>query len=275
MAKISSQERLLYREKIKKYRDLIDAGLAGERKALEEIKQGPEAPALKLLSLAEDMLDLASCYIIQNGISQSVLRIRDEEALNEARKSIYKSVIYLERVVTALLDAPYSEYEEKLEQIAPLNAAQRYFLVRKMGLAINLLENAYGENSKWKWAFVELEGRYATAAKNIINLRDMVSNTDPRSPDYAPTVYHLRLVVKLLMRAADRYRERYELSTDRVGDFEKGISFLSALRRIYLVTGDRENAWEVKRKLDIWEAKLKADVQRGRGPETPAAGPLP
>ncbi|MDR2377042.1 MAG: hypothetical protein LBD96_11470 [Treponema sp.] len=262
MMKISDQERLHYREKAKKYRLLIEAGITNEKKALEEINRDPENSALKRLALADDMLNLTSFYIIQNGISQSVLKIRNEGALNEARKSVYKSVIYLEQVVTGLLDAPFSEYEEYLKQIARLGAQQRYFLIRKMGITINLLENAYGENSKWKWTFVELEGRYATVAKNILDLKNTVSNIDPRSPNYAPTVYHLRLILKLLMQAADRYRERYELSTNRVSDFETGINFLSALRRIYLILGDREKAWDVKRKLTIWETKLKTDTQR-------------
>jgi hypothetical protein len=273
MMKISDPERLRYREKTKKYRLLIETALVNEKKALEEISRDPDASGLKRLALADDMLDLSSCYIIQNGISQSVLKLRNEEALNEARKSIYKSVIYLEQVVTTLLDAPFSEYEERLKPIAPLDAARRYFLIRKMGLAIGLLENAYGENSKWKWSFVELEGRYATVAKNILDLKKAVSHTDPRSPHYAPTVYHLRLVVKLLMRAADRYRERYELSTNRIEDFEMGINFLSALRRIYLILMDKEKAWDVKRKLSIWETKLRTDTRRNRSPGSSAAGP--
>jgi hypothetical protein len=210
----------------------------------------------------EEMLNLTSYYIAQNGISQAVLKNKNEDALNEGRKSVYKSVIYLEKIVTSLVDAAYSEYEDNLKQIESLNAARRYHLVRKMGLTIQLLENAYGENSKWKWSFVELEGRFAATAKNILNLRNAITNSDPRSPNYAPTIYHLRLVKKLLMQAADRYRERYELSTNRVSDFETGIRYLSALYRIHILLGDREESVAVKRKLDIWENKLNRDKQR-------------
>jgi hypothetical protein len=273
MSKISNQDRIQYREKTEIYRALIESGLANEKEILGTINRNPERGGLKLVDLAGAMLDLSSYYLVLNGISQSVLKIKNEEALNEARKSVYKSVIYLEQVVGVLLDAPYAEYEEKLERIAALDARRRYFLVRKMGLAVKLLESAYGENTKWKWAFVELEGRCATVAKNIIDLRNAVSNTDPRSPNYAPTVYHLRLVEKLLMQAADRYRERYELSTNRLSDFQTGIDFLSALRRLCQILGDREKAWDIKRKLGIWEAKLKTDALRSRDPEPPEADP--
>jgi hypothetical protein len=271
MSKISSQDRARYLEKIKRYHASIEACLDKEKEILNTIKDAPENPASRRLSLVDVMLNLGSYYLAQNGISQSILKLKNEDALNEARKSIYKSVIYLEQVVGRLVDAPFSEYEKYLEQIDFLSPEQRYYLVRKMGLAIYLLINAFGENSRWKWAFVDLEGRYAAAAKNIINLKTVVSNMDPRSPHYAPTVYHLRLVKKLLTLAADRYRDRYELSTNRVNDFEMGIRFLHALRRFLLVFGDREEAWTVKRKLDIWETKLNKDIQR----EAPVKSSLP
>ncbi|MDR0640827.1 MAG: hypothetical protein LBG07_00035, partial [Treponema sp.] len=262
MSKISGQDRAQYLEKIKNYHTSIETCLDKEKEILNTIKNSPEDSTFMRLSLVDVMLNLSSYYLIQNGVSQSVLKLKNEDALNEARKSIYKSVIYLEQIVGNLIDAPFSEYEEKLEQITFLSPQQRYCLIRKMGCAIYLLENAFGENSKWKWAFVDLEGRYAAAAKNIFNLRTVVSNMDPRSPNYAPTVYHLRLVKKLLMQAANRYRDRYELSTSRVNDFEMGIRFLSALRRLLLVFGEQEEAWTVKRKLDIWESKLNKDIQR-------------
>ncbi|MDR2746627.1 MAG: hypothetical protein LBB77_04190 [Treponema sp.] len=261
MSKISSQDRAQYLEKIKNYHASIEICLGKEKDTLNAIKNAPEDSAFKRLFLVDVMLNLGSYYLAQNGVSQAVLKLKNEDALNEARKSIYKSVIYLEQIVGSMIDAPFSEYEKDVEQIAFLNPKQRYYLVRKMGLAIYLLENAFGENSKWKWAFVDLEGRYAAAAKNIIDLKTVVSNTDLRSPNYAPTVYHLRLVKKLLMQAADRYRDRYELSTNRANDFEMGIRFLQALRRLLLILGDQEEAWAVKRKLDIWETKLNKDIQ--------------
>jgi hypothetical protein len=262
MSKVSSQDRARYLEKIGQYHVSIALCLDKEKEILNAVKNDPGNSAARRLSLADLMLNLGSCYLAQNGISQSVLKLKNEDALNEARKSMYKSVIYLEQVVGSLVDAPFSEYEKYLEQIEFLNPERRYRLVRKMGFAIHLLINAFGENSKWKWAFVDLEGRYAAAAKNIINLRTLVVNMDPRSPNYAPTIYHLRLVKKLLMQAAGRYRDRYELSTGRVNDFEMGLRFLQALRRLLLISGDREEAWTVKRKLDIWETKLNKDVQR-------------
>jgi len=262
MAKISNEERHKYFEKIKPYKVVIDAILKREQAAVQLIRKEPESAAFKRLGLVEEMLDATSHYILINGISQAVLKVKNEDALNDARKSLYKSVIYMEEVVTNYVDAPFSEYEEKLAVIESIDADKRYLLARKLGLAIELLENAYGDNTKWKWSFVELEGRYATVTKNLMNLRNAVANTDPRSPDYEPTVYHLRLIKKLLTQSADRYREKYELSTNRIDDFKQGITFLAALRRVHVLVGDREEAEIVKKKLDIWTIKLESDLRK-------------
>ncbi|MDR1106077.1 MAG: hypothetical protein LBL44_06950 [Treponema sp.] len=262
MAKISNEERHQYFEKIKTYKVSVDAILKREQSLIPAIKQDPQGAAFKRLALADEMLNLTSNYIILSGVSQAVLKVKNEDSLNDGRKSLYKSVIYLEEIVGNLIDAPFSDYEEKLAAIESVDAARRYLLVRKMGLTLDLLENAYGDNTKWKWSFVELEGRFAAVTKNIMDMRNAVANTDPRSPNYEPTVYHLRMLKKLLMQAADRYREKYELSTTRIDDFKMGITFLLALRRIHIILGEREEAETLKKKIDIWSVKLEADKKK-------------
>jgi hypothetical protein len=262
MAKISNEERHQYFEKIAVYKAAIDTILKREQNVIVIIRKDPAGAVFKRLALVDEMLNLASNYIILNGVSQSMLKVKNEDALNDGRKSLYKSVIYLEDIVTNHVDAPYSDIEEKLAEIASVDPARRYALIRKMGLAIHLLENAYGDNTKWKWSFVELEGRFAVVAKNIMDMKSAVVNTDPRSPNYEPTMYHLRMIKKLLMQAADRYREKYELSTNRIDDFKMGINFLAALRRIHIMLGDREDAETVKKKIEIWSAKLESDLKK-------------
>jgi hypothetical protein len=264
MAKISEGDRHLYLARTKIYRDTIDAILSREKNILAEIQENPEAEgvAFKKLALAEEMLNLSSNYVIINHVSQAVLNVKDEEFLNEGRKALYKCIIYLEDVVSNYIDIPFTDFEEKLTEIETIDASRRYLLVRKIGLAIEIVELAYGDNSKWKWAFVELEGRFATVAKNIFDMKNAFTNVDPRSPNYEPTVYHLRLMKKLLTQAADRYRNKYELSTNRIDDFKLGINYVGALRRIHILMGEREEAETVKKKYEIWAAKLEADMKR-------------
>lgn len=262
MAKIKDFDRHTYHEKVKLYQAAVDLLLKKEKNTLLEMKDNPDEAALKRLTLVDEMLNLASYYIAIHGVSQIVIKIKNEESLNEARKSLYKAVIYLEEIVTNFIDAAFSEYEEKLSEIEIFDPTQRYNLIRKMGLAIDILEQAYGDNSKWRWSFVELEGRYAAAAKNILDLRNVLENSRPTSPNYEATVYHTRLIKKLLQQSADRYREKYELSSGQQHDFKTGLAFLAALKRIYTVLNDRNDAEEVKKKLAIWNTKFEADMKK-------------
>jgi len=262
MAKISNEDRHKYYEKIKPYKAVIQALLKREETVREIIKREGTGVAFKRLTLTEEMIALTANYIVLSGVSQSMLKLRNEEALNDARKSLYKAVIYMEEIVSASIDAPFSDYEEKLAEISTVDSQKRYNIIKKMGLVLQLLEDAYGDRTKWRWAFVELEGRFATVAKNIFNLKTAIANTDPSSPDYEPTMYHLRMIKKLLMQAADRYREKYELSTNRIDDFKMGITFLNSLRRIHALLGERENAETLKKKADIWTSKLEMDTKK-------------
>ena len=262
MAKVSDLDRRLYHEKVRQFVSMTKALLDTEKKLLAEARKNtPNAPVQKLV-LTDEMLNLASNYMAINGISQSVLKSKNEEALNEARKSLYKAVIYLEEVVSNSIDAPFSDYEEKQLAIDSFDPNQRYGLICKMGIAIDMIELAYGDNSKWRWTFVDLEGRFAAVAKNIINFKNVYSNSSPESPYYESSVYHLRLVKRILAQAADRCREKYELSTGQVSDFKTGINFLGALRRIHIVLSESEESNEIKKKLAIWSTKLETDLKK-------------
>lgn len=253
-----------YLEKTAGYQSRVEALLEKEKETLSLIEQQPAEGSLKRLGLAEDMLNLASNYMVLNGVSQAMMDQKNEIALNEARKSLYKGVIYLENTVTAFVDAAFSEYEDKLALISTVSAAERFRLIKKTALAIKLLENAYGENSKWKWSFVDLEGRFAAVAKNILDLKKAAANTDYQSADYEPIIYHIRLIKKLLTTAAGRYRDRYELSTNRIEDFKQGLNFLNALKRILFLLGEKDETEAVKKKSEAWAAKLDMDMKSGK-----------
>ena len=262
MARISKEDH--YLEKIEPYRARIQSLLKQEEVMLQIIEKDNRGAAVKYLALVDEMIFLTSNYIVLAGVSESVLRLRNQEVLNAGRKSLYKAVIYLEKVVGSLIDAPFSEYAEHLAEIATVDAGRRYALIRKMGLAIRLLQSAYGDNTKWKWAFVELEGRYAAVAKNIIDLKAAAVNADPRSPEYEPMVRHLKLVKRILLYTASRYRDKYELSTNNIDDFRMGIQFLGALRRIHSLFWERQDAEAIKKKIDIWQTKMEDDRKKQR-----------
>ncbi|MDR1986756.1 MAG: hypothetical protein LBP88_07285 [Treponema sp.] len=251
-----------YITKINEYKLAIDTILKAEAKLVSEIAQeSPDIP-LKQFDLVETRLNLASYYMILTGMTRSVLKKDNQGALDEARKSVNKCIASLEDMASRYVDALFTDYEDKLVLLEPVSPERRYYVIQKLGLTIQLLENAYGDNSKWKWSFVDMKGRFATVTKNVFDVRNMVANIDPRSPHYEVTFYHLQMIKQLLLQAGERYRERYELSTGSIEDFRMGLNHLNALRRIHILLGESPESEMLKKKIDSWSAKLEADLRR-------------
>ncbi|MBC6713427.1 hypothetical protein [Treponema sp. Marseille-Q3903] len=264
MAKISEETRLHFSEAIQPYKAKITALLGKEKTMLNGMHAGDIDFENKKIILCEDMIYIASLYIAQNSLSLKLMEVKNNDALNDARKILYKAIIYLEEVVTDGIDVPYSELSDKLEKISSVSIANRYMIIRKLGLAITILKDAFGDNSKWKWSFVELEGRFSTIAKNLIDMRSSVKDYfDPHSEDYETTVLYIRLITKLLTNSATAYRDKYELSTRRIDDMRNAIKYLLALRKLNVAIGNSEQAEEIKKKAIVWKDKMDSDHKSG------------
>jgi len=262
MKKPSEEARRRYAEEIQGYKNAIESILVREKTLKQVITRRDEGANYRRLTLAEDNLNIVSNYLLMSSLSLLFLGVKNEAYLGEARKSIYKAIVYVEEVVSAFVDAPFSDYEDGLETISGFSDESRYAFVRKLGFTIDSLEEAFGENSKWKWSFVELEGRYAAICKNLLNLKTFVGAMDPRSEGYSARMAHLSLARELLQQAADRYREKYELSTLRIDDIKAGINYLTAVRRLHIVLGEAEQADVVKKKAEIWRTKMENDIKK-------------
>ena len=264
MAKISEETRLHFAEVIKPYKERISLTLEKEKTMLNGIHEGDVDLCFKKLLLCDDMIYVSTLYMAQNSLSLKLMEVKNNDALNDARKILYKAIIYLEEIVTNIIDTPYSELTPYHEKMTSINIKRRYEIVQKLGLAINMLKDAFGDNSKWKWSFVELEGRFATVAKNLIDMKSAVKDYfDPRAEDYETTVLYMRAIIRLLNDSATAYRDKYELSTRRIDDMRNGIKYLLALRKLYLAIGDSDNAEEVKKKALVWKDKMDADHKAG------------
>jgi hypothetical protein len=262
MAKVSKQARDKYIENSKEYKQKINAILEKERKIKLNLKKGELSLNPRRIELAEDNIVLVSYYIVLNSLSVSMLGIKNESYLNDARKCLYKSIIYLEEAVTPYIDVPFSELDDHMASIDMIDDKRRYTLVRKLGYSIQAVEDAFGATSKWKWSFVELLGRYATVAKNLLDLKHMIKKLDPRVEGYAERYNWLELVKRLLQKAADKYREKYELSTQRIDDMKLAINYLAALKRLYINLNEIHNIDVVKKKIDVWNTKMEADLKK-------------
>lgn len=264
MAKISAEAKKRYFDKVKEYKQETETILGREKNILETINGDDASSQYKRLTLADERMNLASYFLLLNRLSVALLGVKNEAFLNDGRKSCYQAVIYLEEVVSNRLDAPFSDYSEFLEKIEDIGDAKRYEMVRKLGFTIQSVEDDFGENSKWKWSFVELEGRFATVTKNLLNMKTLVAGLDPRVEGYQARLNHLNLAKELLQRSADRYRQKYEGSTLRIDDFKLAISFLAALRRVHILVGETQNADAMKKKMDVWKTKMETDERNAR-----------
>lgn len=266
MAVNLSEKEKIYYEQIAEYDQLIKIITKREENILGLIQKDENGASYKRLILVDEMIFLSSVYLAKHSYSVSAIGGKNENILNEARKTVYKAIIYLEEIVTTLIDAPYSEYEENVSQIGNLPQKQRFYLIRKLGLIIQMIINAYGDNTKWHWSFAEMRGRYAILAKNILDLKYVASVImDPHHEDYDCIILHLRLVKKLLSETADEFRKKYEIATNNLDHFSTAINFLSGLRRMHMVLGEHREAEEVKKKLDIWNAKMEKDRKKNSG----------
>ena len=154
MAKLTEQNRDLFAAKMQPYKDNIDNICEKEKNMLAVMAKDKTGLSYKRVLLAEQMIYVTTLYVHINNLSVEILSIKNTDALNEARKTLYKAIIYLEETVTDFIDAPFADYEDKVAEIANIPLAKRYELSRKLGLAIRLVMDGYGDNTKWRWTFI-------------------------------------------------------------------------------------------------------------------------
>ena len=140
MSKISEETRLHFAEEVQPYKEKVSAILEKERTIRNSIHDSDIGVQYKKLLLCEDMIYAASLYIAQNSLSLKVMDVKNNDALNDARKMLYKAIIYLEEIVTNQIDVSYADLVPYHETIQNISIVQRYTLIRKLGLEISILK---------------------------------------------------------------------------------------------------------------------------------------
>ncbi len=262
MAKVSDEARTRYFERIRDYKNQIERSLSDELEIQQSLNAADGNDPFKKLGMAESNFPILSNYLIMNQLSLNLLGVKNENYLNEARKVCYKIVIYLEDVFSSLLDVPYSDYSGKLEAVQDYPELKRFLLIKKLGFSVSMVKDGFGENSKWKWSIIELEGRVATLARNVIDLKKFVAGMDPRVEGFRERKAHFKMTCRLLQSSADDYRMKYELSTGRMDDFKTAINFLAALKRFLVFANQKKEVEELTKKIDIWKQKMESDAKQ-------------
>jgi hypothetical protein len=239
-----------YTQVVALYKAKIQTMTQQEAELIKKMEAEPANATENRFLLAEKMLDRASYHILLNNITLNMKKRHDDNALSEARQALYNSVISMETLLGRQIDTAFSDYQEKTDAIKFASPVRRYNLVRKMGLTASLVEDGYEKKGRWVWTFVEIRGRIAALAKNMMDIKQVMQSGNPVLTKY------FRLVQKLLWNSAKAYRKRYELGGRNREDINKGVSFLQALRRLYIVASDQENADKIIKWIDVWEAQF-------------------
>ena len=218
-------------------------------------------PNLSKISLASGYVDLVSVYCAMTDLSLSLLGFKNESFLDLARKSLYKSIITLESVVSNIVDLPLGENYDLLKSLEGFSDGEKLRLVKKLGFTISLLEDRYGKNSKWKWSFVEIGGRYAVVAKNLFDFRSYQEKNDPRIEGFDDRYDYLFLVKDLLIDSSNRYREKYELTDHTPDDMKKAIDSLRALKKVHTLFNEMGEVQNITKRIDLWTQKLDDDLR--------------
>ena len=216
---------------------------------------------LNILQIASFYIDLVSIYCAMTDLSLNLLGYKNESYLDMGRKGMYKALILMEGVVSNAIDIPLNENYELLSMLEDFSDNDRLKLIRKIGYTISLLKDRYGEKSKWKWSFVEIEGRYAVVAKNFFNFRRYQQKNDPNIEGFDDRYDYLLLVKDLLTMSSNRYREKYELTNHSPEDMKKAIDFLRALKRIHILFKENNDVQSVTKRIELWSQKLEADIK--------------
>ncbi|HBE04584.1 MAG TPA: hypothetical protein DC049_19220 [Spirochaetia bacterium] len=262
----SSVKKAEYNERITPLKAKINSYLEKIKKTEIEIKtktfDDRREQFKKLLELIRDLTALGYIEINVSIMSLETINIKNENYLNDVRKHVSEVLQYIEMIGGKIIDTPLNENEEIFQDLNQIiDDSSRLRLIQSIGLLIDRLEWMYGDNSKWKWSFVDIEGRFVTAAKNIVDFTSIIKNLDPSIPGYADRMDLYNLLRLLINEASDRFRDKYEMTGKGIDDMKSALNFLSLLKRIHLVMGEEDEAAECKKKYDIWKKKLEEDTK--------------
>ena len=259
--KVTTEQKLKYQEESRRLKEAINDKTKKIKSYQEQAKASERFANYYYIGAANEYLNIVTNFINMNSLSMNLLKSKNESFLNDARKNYFNALIELEKVFGTIIDTDLTENLPTLKTIKEFNPERKLKLIQKLGYSLEMIEQSYGANTKWKWSFVDMECRYVCVLKNMINWKQVGANNDPRMPFYEEQEVLSQMTKERLQKAAERAREKYELSTHEIEDMKKAIGYLQSLRRIYSVFGEQVQAEEAKKMAKAWSNKIEADIK--------------
>ena len=256
---VGRAEKAAYNDEIKDIKREVDQ----IKRAINEVsgkkKKHPSIANYYNLELAYREMDSIDNFLKMNDLSVEMLGIKNSNFLEIARKGFYKVLQYMEEIVGSNIDRTLKENDEYLATISRVNPRQILDYVHRIHRILNNLKNKFGQDSKWKWSFVELQARVAVITKNFTSFSEVARIRDPRSEFFHERRDLMQLCKETLTEAARQYRTKYEMAGHARDDLTKSIEFLSALRKIYVLFGEDVESTKLKNIIDAAKMTLEAE----------------
>lgn len=257
MAKITEDQRNQYLESVKFYKKKIEDLMLEQKKLRTDAAAHNINKGLLEIKLTKISLSQITIYCGMNEASIDLLEVKNTAFLDKARQLLFEVLINMGSIVSNYLDVPFSEYSDKLQLLDSMTDKEKLNLIKEIGICSDLIKKSFGDNTKWKWSFIDTDGRFAIIAKNIFDLRRYQKLDQPTEAGFRERRAHLSTIQKLLFQASQGYREKYELSTKDIEDLKKAIDFQKALLRINSIIGDTEKIDNGKKQIDVWTTLLE------------------
>jgi len=258
---IGKAEKAAYNDEIKDIKREVETTGKLITESMVKKKKAPRLEGYYNLEATTYHIYNMRLFFKMNDLSLDMLGIKNETFLNNARKEFYKILQMLEETVGDDIDRSLRENDEFIQKIDQFDAGQILALVERIHDMFMILKQKVGEGSKWKWSFVELQGRIAVITKNITNFSDVAKYRDPRSEFYRERLNLMQLCKDSLAESAKLYRNKYELSGRARDDMKRSIELLAALRKIHVLFGEDGEATKLKNTIDAARQTLEAEDQ--------------
>lgn len=257
--KISKAQKNAYNDEIKILKSEIENYDKLIKDLLIQKKKNEKLEPYYNLEIVKYLLGSIEQNIKINELSVNMLGIKNNKSLDMGRSNFSKILRIMKENFGDEVDREsLKENEEYLSKVGSLNARQIIDLTNRVNDVFLSLKNSMGEDSKWKWLFVELQAKVAIMNRNLINFSDIQKYRDPRTEFFHDRREHLALAKESIEEAAKQYRTKYELSGKSREDLKRSIELLEALRKIHMILGESNESDKLKTTIDAARFTLEA-----------------
>lgn len=217
----------------------------------------------KKIKLAFKYMQISNYLCNIADIALNKIDSHTESTITDARVALSSGLTHLEDTFGLVVNDSLSSNSEIHEYLgSKITDEYKYKMIVYLCYTSKYVKYLFGENTKWKWNLVEIDKRIAIIAKNMIDYKTYIKNTNPSINGYRERVKTMMLVRKLISKSIDAYRIKYEVTDKKDEDMLLSINMVDALRAIASYLGEVKNAEDLKKTYDSLKRTLEANQKK-------------